>query len=630
MGILSQSDSARYRSNYRLLGLIGQGQFGKVYCAAHRKSGKLVALKSLDRYRLSTQQFLRELRFLLSLRHRHIVACQALEHTRRGRYLVMEYCPGGTLRELLEDEQCRVNRGQGLKLINDVLQGLAHAHSHRILHCDIKPENILLDPTPNGWNGRITDFGIAQVIQDLKTTGSGTSGSPAYMAPERFYGQYHLSADLYAVGIILFELLVGERPFTGTPLELMCAHLNQIPTIPDSVPPPLEKILVKSLKKLPGQRFQSAEDMRLALSAAIDQLDLRSSGPSPYFEIVPSPAPHSGKLTSLAAWSTAGAEYPLSLTVLGNLKSGAVTDRRGLCWAMGDRVCYKPFPDAFSSDPKDFSILSSAGLAVSLPASITDLHPVRNGCLIVTTQGLWFWNLADPTKLNLLYAWKGLRTVQVDPEQRWFTATSLDTEPQILMGSLRNLVNRSPEASPLRPLDPFLSSRYSGSLAVYAVDAGHGVILSDRHGESWIEGFNRRGKTLGELSLHLQVSHGIVTQKPYRLVGLEPNQPHLIFIDLKPFRVRRISLPSIPQRITCFSWGYSILAGVRQTQLLFVDLDGRMLGQVIDEVSTRNNDRWEHYLYTMQDWGLFILRQNDRQAILQLLDLQTIDLDLIF
>ena len=93
------------RSKYRILGLVGQGQFGRVFCGCHRKTGKIVALKDLDQYRFPTNKFLRELRFLLSLQHPNIVTCHALEHTPTGRYLVMDYCEGGTLRTLMEYER---------------------------------------------------------------------------------------------------------------------------------------------------------------------------------------------------------------------------------------------------------------------------------------------------------------------------------------------------------------------------------------------------------------------------------------------------------------------------------------------------------------------------------------------
>lgn len=139
----SFSKKERQRSRYRQLGLIGQGQFGRVFCAVHRQTGQLVALKNLERERFPTHKFLRELRFLLTLQHENIVTCQALEHTATGRYLVMDYCEGGTLRSLLNEDH-RLHPAQSLKLVADMLAGLEHAHSQGIVHCDIKPENILL------------------------------------------------------------------------------------------------------------------------------------------------------------------------------------------------------------------------------------------------------------------------------------------------------------------------------------------------------------------------------------------------------------------------------------------------------------------------------------------------------
>ncbi len=255
------------RSNYRLLGLVGQGQFGRVYCAGHRKKGHIVALKELDKLRFPTHKFLREMRFLLSLEHPNIVTLYALEHARGGRYLVMDYCEGGTLRSLIE-EDIRLHPAQALKLVTDVLAGLDHAHSRGIIHCDIKPENILLTLTPAGWTARISDFGIAQLSRDLAAKDTSNTGSPAYMAPERFYGEYSYASDLYAVGILLFELLAGYRPFSGIPLELMTAHLNQAVKIPDTVPAVLQPLIYRALQKLPARRFRSAAEMLAAVETA--------------------------------------------------------------------------------------------------------------------------------------------------------------------------------------------------------------------------------------------------------------------------------------------------------------------------------------------------------------------------
>lgn len=100
--LIHLDESALQHSKYRILKLVGQGQFGRVFCAIHRETGRLFALKELDRQLLSTHKFLRELRFLLSLQHPNIVTSQALEYSQTGRYLVMDYCEGGTLRNLMQ------------------------------------------------------------------------------------------------------------------------------------------------------------------------------------------------------------------------------------------------------------------------------------------------------------------------------------------------------------------------------------------------------------------------------------------------------------------------------------------------------------------------------------------------
>ncbi len=152
-------------SKYRILGLVGRGQFGKVLCARMRDTGKLVALKELEHKRFPTSKLLRELRFLLTLQHENIVTCTALMHHQNYRYLVMDYCEGGTLRDLMN--HCKtLSVQQCFDLINEILLGLEHAHGENIIHCDIKPENILLKITAKGWLAKISDFGIARLSQE--------------------------------------------------------------------------------------------------------------------------------------------------------------------------------------------------------------------------------------------------------------------------------------------------------------------------------------------------------------------------------------------------------------------------------------------------------------------------------
>lgn len=265
--------NADYRSQYRILGQIGQGQFGQVYFAIRRQTGDLVALKSL-RKGFPTNRFLREFSCLVSLRHPNIVSCQAIEYHSQGRYLVMDYCEGGTLRDLM-NFSAPLSLELCLDLISDILAGLEEAHQQNIIHCDIKPENILLSLTAEKWIAKVTDFGIAKISQESVNNqlGRGYTGSPAYMAPERFYGKYSSGCDLYSVGIILYELIVGERPFSGLPSDLMLAHLNQRIRIPDRVPKPLKEIILKALEKLPQRRFSSAQEMLDAVNLAKNKLN---------------------------------------------------------------------------------------------------------------------------------------------------------------------------------------------------------------------------------------------------------------------------------------------------------------------------------------------------------------------
>lgn len=256
-------------SNYKILKQVGQGQFGRVFCAMDRQNGRLFALKELDYKRSSTRKLLRELHFLASLQHPNIVTFQGLEHTESGRYIVMDYCEGGTLRELMQSE-IQLTIPQSLKLIADVLAGLEYIHSHNIIHCDLKPENILLSRASTGWIARISDFGIARFDGKHCLDSSGSTGSPAYMAPERFYGRYSPSSDLYAVGVLLFELMDGSRPFSGLPKELMSAHLNQPVKLPNDIPLLVRSIISTALQKLPARRFTSATEMFKSIRLATD------------------------------------------------------------------------------------------------------------------------------------------------------------------------------------------------------------------------------------------------------------------------------------------------------------------------------------------------------------------------
>ncbi len=169
-----------------------------------------------------------------------------------------------------------------LKLVIDILAGLDHIHSRKIIHRDIKPENILLSQDTTGWIARVSDFGMSRFNHQLCADKlDDCAGSPAYMAPERFYGQYSPASDFYAVGVLLFELVMGLRPFSGLPGELLKAHTNQAVVIPETVPFLLRSTITKAMQKLPSHRFESATEMlnSVQLAAQLENADINSRLP---------------------------------------------------------------------------------------------------------------------------------------------------------------------------------------------------------------------------------------------------------------------------------------------------------------------------------------------------------------
>ncbi|MEM8780431.1 MAG: serine/threonine-protein kinase, partial [Cyanobacteria bacterium P01_G01_bin.49] len=351
-----------YPSRYKILGKIGQGQFGQVYFAIHRKTGEFVALKNLGKG-FPTNLFLREFSYLISLRHPNIVACQTIEHHKKGRYLVMDYCEGGTLRNLM-DASGQLSLEMRLSLITDILAGLEEAHQHNIIHCDIKPENVLLSLTTQGWTAKITDFGIAKISQESTNfqSGSGYTGSPAYMAPERFYGKYSERCDLYSVGILLYELIVGERPFSGLPGDLMLAHLNQRIKIPDSISDSLKKIIGKALEKLPKRRFSSAKEMLETINVVKEEIKPLSTG---FFNFSAS--------ISTAVTSNFCIAEPFE-TLITHL---AANDEQ-IYVGMGKKLTY------FNYSLSPFLVQIQRQVQIFLPQKITKIELKSSNCFILT------------------------------------------------------------------------------------------------------------------------------------------------------------------------------------------------------------------------------------------------------
>ena len=246
---------------------LGSGGMAVVYLAEDQELGRRVALKLLDERHASDEQFVerfrREAQSAAGLNHPNIVSIFDRGHAAGTYYIAMEYLDGRTLKELL------VRNGPtpipiAIDYARQILGGLAFAHRNGIIHRDIKPHNIVV-----GSDGRlkVTDFGIARSGASQMTEAGSIVGTAQYLSPEQARGApVDPRSDLYSLGIVLFEMLTGQVPFTGdTPVEIAMKHLSQVPEPPSTlrpeVPHDLDAVVMRALAKDPDQRYDSAEEM---------------------------------------------------------------------------------------------------------------------------------------------------------------------------------------------------------------------------------------------------------------------------------------------------------------------------------------------------------------------------------
>jgi serine/threonine-protein kinase len=188
---------------------------------------------------------------------------------RETQYLVMEHLEGETLGAVIGEGRLPTSRA--LLIARQLLFALSHAHAQGVIHRDVKPENVML--VHGGRRAVLIDFGLASIADEAALTGNGMClGSPSYLAPERLLGQPHdTRTDLYAVGVILYEMVAGVRPFHGdSPRETMQLALHRPPrplrAVRRDIAPALERVIARALAKDPGRRFADAEEMLLALA----------------------------------------------------------------------------------------------------------------------------------------------------------------------------------------------------------------------------------------------------------------------------------------------------------------------------------------------------------------------------
>ena len=266
---------------FRIDAVIGRGAMADVYRAHDLEGGDPVALKIMKRSLSSDpslkQRFAREADAQAKLRHPNVAALHATGVTEHDEpYLVVELLRGKTLRSLLKTEGALVAR-KATSYAWQALQGLAAVHKMGVLHRDLKPANIMLEPSP-GPTERVVliDFGFATLEGAARLTQQGTIvGSLTYIAPERLRGeQPDRRSDLYAIGIILYEMLSGAPPFVAAKeLDLVELQLEaEPPPLDDSVPEALRAVLDNALAKHPTERYFDAGAMAHALEEAAQTL----------------------------------------------------------------------------------------------------------------------------------------------------------------------------------------------------------------------------------------------------------------------------------------------------------------------------------------------------------------------
>jgi len=279
--------------DYQVIGTLGAGGMGQVYKVRNVISNRIEAMKVLLP-NLATDpeladRFVREIQLQSSLVHPNIAALHTALHVDNQLLMLMEYVEGVTLAQKLKDGP--LPAAEAVDYIRQVLAALEFAHAHGVVHRDIKPANMMLTP---GGVVKLMDFGIAKGAGDPRLTSTGsTMGSLYYMSPEQIQGAATLDArsDLYSVGVSLYELVTGKRPFDGdSEYAIMAAHLEKTPLPPVEIDPRLPKLLndliLMSVSKDPGARFQSAAALRNALGNVAGP-----AAPAPVPTPVPAPQP---------------------------------------------------------------------------------------------------------------------------------------------------------------------------------------------------------------------------------------------------------------------------------------------------------------------------------------------------
>jgi len=267
---------------YEIVDRIDQGGMATVYRARQTSMNRVVALKILPKHFMRDDTYLRrferEVEIIAQLEHRNIVPVYDYGEHDGQPFIAMRYMPAGSVDDLIGSGPLMVERT--LDIIEQVSPALDYAHNKNILHRDLKPSNILLDENGDAY---LTDFGIARILgmegKGTTITTQGVVGTPSYMSPEQAQGKdMDARSDIYALGVMLFEMLTGRRPFENdTPYGIAVMQVTTPPPSPRVINPALtaaiEQVVLKALKKKPENRYNTAAELSQAFKLAVERPD---------------------------------------------------------------------------------------------------------------------------------------------------------------------------------------------------------------------------------------------------------------------------------------------------------------------------------------------------------------------
>jgi hypothetical protein len=310
---------AALADRYRVERELGAGGMAWVYLAEDLRHGRRVAIKVFRpdlMASIGAERFLREIRIIASLQHPNVVPLLDSGEADGILYYVMPYVEGASLRERLA-RSGELPVPEAVRLLTEVADALAAAHASGVVHRDIKPENVML----SGRHALVTDFGVAKALIDATGVGKVTTagmalGTPSYMAPEQATAdpQVDQRADIYALGVLAYEVLTGRPPFTGaTAQQVLTAHVTQQPDPlarhRPGIPPALEQIVLRCMEKRPADRFQTAGDVL----AQLESLATPGAGTTP---VGATPVPAAPRRRRTLAMAMGGVAVLLALAAV--------------------------------------------------------------------------------------------------------------------------------------------------------------------------------------------------------------------------------------------------------------------------------------------------------------------------